>query len=200
MFRIRINFFRVLIRIQRLRLETNTDPDPDPIRIQGFNDQKLKKNLQLKKKKKFLIKNCNLPIPRPPYSMSKLQKKPAAHKRGHPTLQNMNFSTFVGHFCPPGSGSGFRIRIRIRIHVPNWIRIQSGSGSETLWGIFKHKRTNKSNHRCRIVACGSWQLSTVSETSGCRTQRSWRSCCSCCILTRENEHITTSAYCECYFF
>ena len=49
--------------------------------------------------------------------MSKLQKKPAAHKRGHPTLQNMNFykflSTFVGHFCPPGSGSGFRIRIRI---------------------------------------------------------------------------------------
>jgi hypothetical protein len=27
-----------------LRLETNTDPDPDPIRIQGFNDQKFKKN------------------------------------------------------------------------------------------------------------------------------------------------------------
>ncbi len=39
---IRINFFR--IRIQSLMLETNTDPDPDPIRIQGFNDQKLKKN------------------------------------------------------------------------------------------------------------------------------------------------------------
>ncbi len=40
---IRINFFR--IRIQSLMLETNTDPvpDPDPIRIQGFNDQKLKK-------------------------------------------------------------------------------------------------------------------------------------------------------------
>ncbi len=41
----------------------------------------------------------------------------------------MNFykllSTFVGHFCPPGSGSGFRIRIRI--HRPDWIRIQSGS-------------------------------------------------------------------------
>jgi hypothetical protein len=30
--------------------EANTvpDPDPDPIRIQGFNDQKLKKILQLK--------------------------------------------------------------------------------------------------------------------------------------------------------
>ncbi len=31
-----------------MMLETNTDPDPDPdpdpIRIQGFNDQKLKKN------------------------------------------------------------------------------------------------------------------------------------------------------------
>jgi hypothetical protein len=39
---IRINFFR--IRIQSLMLQTNTDPDPDPIRIQGFNDEKLKKN------------------------------------------------------------------------------------------------------------------------------------------------------------
>jgi hypothetical protein len=34
------------IRIQHFR--KNTNPDPDPIRIQGFNDQKLKK-LQLKK-------------------------------------------------------------------------------------------------------------------------------------------------------
>ncbi len=60
------------------------------------------------------------------------QKKPSALKRGHPTLQNMNyfFFTFVGHFCPPGFGSGFRIRIRI--HWPDWIRIQSGSGSATL--------------------------------------------------------------------
>ncbi len=37
--RIRIHFIR--IRIQLFRL--NTNPDPDPIRIQGFNDQKLKK-------------------------------------------------------------------------------------------------------------------------------------------------------------
>jgi hypothetical protein len=35
--RIRIHFIR--IRIQHFRLNTN----PDPIRIQGFNDQKLKK-------------------------------------------------------------------------------------------------------------------------------------------------------------
>jgi hypothetical protein len=38
--------------------------------------------------------------------MTKLQKKPSALKRGHPTLQNMNFykffPTFVGHF---GCGS-----------------------------------------------------------------------------------------------
>jgi hypothetical protein len=47
---IRIHFLR--IRIQSLMLETNTDPDPNPdpdpdpnpIRIQGLNDQKLKKN------------------------------------------------------------------------------------------------------------------------------------------------------------
>ncbi len=48
---IRINFLRIRIRIQSLMLETNTDPDPNPgpdpdpnpIRIQGLNDQKLKK-------------------------------------------------------------------------------------------------------------------------------------------------------------
>jgi hypothetical protein len=40
------SFLRIRIRIQSLMLEANTDPDPDPdpIRIQGFNDQKLKKN------------------------------------------------------------------------------------------------------------------------------------------------------------
>ena len=41
--------------------------------------------------------------------MSKLQKKPAAHKRGHTTLENMKFFKnlfyFCGSFCPPGSGS-----------------------------------------------------------------------------------------------
>jgi hypothetical protein len=36
-------------------MEANTDPDPDPMRIQGFNDQKLKKNQQLKKKIKFFL-------------------------------------------------------------------------------------------------------------------------------------------------
>jgi hypothetical protein len=61
-----------------------------------------------------LIKNYNLSIPRPPERKSKLQKKPSALKREHQALQNMKFlnffSTFVGNFCPPGSGSGIRIR------------------------------------------------------------------------------------------
>jgi hypothetical protein len=41
--------------------------------------------------------------------MSKLQKKPAAHKRDHPTLQNMNFFYFCGSFLPSW----------IRIRIPN---------------------------------------------------------------------------------
>ncbi len=51
----------------------------------------------------------------------------------------MNFykllSSFVGHFWPPGSGSG------IRIHRPDWIRIQSGSGSTTLVPSYSIVRT-----------------------------------------------------------
>jgi hypothetical protein len=47
-------------------MEAITDPDPDPIRIQGFNDQKLKKITAEKKLNFFWIKNCSLPIPRPP--------------------------------------------------------------------------------------------------------------------------------------
>jgi hypothetical protein len=55
--------------------QVNPDPYPDPIRVQGFDDQKLKKiNTDLK--------NCNL-------LMSKLQEKPSALKREHPALQKM---------------------------------------------------------------------------------------------------------------
>jgi hypothetical protein len=45
--RIRIHFIR--IRIQHFSMNTNPDPDPIRIWIQGFNDQKLKKKIQLKK-------------------------------------------------------------------------------------------------------------------------------------------------------
>jgi hypothetical protein len=90
-----------------------------------------------------LIKNYNFPIPRPPYRMSKLQKKPSALKREHPALHNMKLKKkfyFSGSFLPSrsgfGFGSGFQIRIRISNTDPDQhlidIRIQSGSGSETL--------------------------------------------------------------------
>ncbi len=71
-----------------------------------------------------------------PYRMSKLQKKPSALKREHPSLQNMKFLDFfllwwmVSQFFPPGSRSGFWIVIRIHWH--DWIQIQFGSGSATL--------------------------------------------------------------------
>ncbi len=101
--RIRIHF----IRIQHFRL--NTNPDSDPIRIQGFNDQKLQKKFSWKKKnfwpKTAIYLSLGLHKVRPSYRRSLPLSKV---KRGHPTLQNMNvkiFSTFVGNFCPPGSGS-----------------------------------------------------------------------------------------------
>ncbi len=55
------------IRIPDTDPAFQVNPDPDLIRIQGFNDQKLKK------KSTDLIKNCNL-------LMSKLQEKPASLK------------------------------------------------------------------------------------------------------------------------
>ncbi len=58
----------------------------------------------------FLIKNCNLLLPRPPKSTSKLQEKSSALKREHPALQKMkliNFFYFSGSFSP----SWIRIRI-----------------------------------------------------------------------------------------
>jgi hypothetical protein len=77
----------IRIRTQGYRLNI----DPDPIQIQGFYDQKLKeKNLLLKKK--FWIKNYNLPIPRPPLRNSKLYKKASALKRENPALPKHEIS------------------------------------------------------------------------------------------------------------
>jgi hypothetical protein len=96
-------------------------------------------NLQLKKLNLFWIKNHNLPIPRPPERMSKLQKKPSALKREHSELQHMKFLHFFyfwGSVLPSLiriPGYGFRIRARIhwpdwiRIHWPDWIRIRIGN-------------------------------------------------------------------------
>jgi hypothetical protein len=53
----------------------------------------------------FMIKNCYLLIPRPPYRTSKLQEKPLDQKRENPALQNMKFIFLWVIFYPPGSGS-----------------------------------------------------------------------------------------------
>ncbi len=105
--------------------------------------------------------------------MSKLQKKPSALKRGHPTLQNMNFYTFistsVGHFWPPGSGSGSRIRIRI--HWPDWIRIQFGSGSETLnWPGFRIRI--RSILGARSWSAKKWKVWSCGNSCGFASLRS----------------------------
>jgi len=63
------------IRLHHFRPNT----DPDPIRIQGFKYQKLRNY-----RKNNFFKNYHLPIPKPPYKF---------------------ISSFVGHFCPAGSGS-----------------------------------------------------------------------------------------------
>ncbi len=107
------------IRMHFLRIRIRND------QCNGFNDQKLNKSFFLSKTAIHLSLGLHKVCPS--------YRRSLQLKRGHPTLQNMNFyqffSTFVGHFCPPGSGSGFRIRFRIRIHRPDWIRIQYGSGS-----------------------------------------------------------------------
>jgi hypothetical protein len=80
--RIRIHFIR--IRIQHLRM--NTNPDPDPIQIQGFNDQKLKKNYKV-------IEEA--------FSSQKRPSNTSKHERLH------IFFYFCGSFLP----SWIRIRI-----------------------------------------------------------------------------------------
>ncbi len=71
----------------------------------------------------FLIKNCNLFIPRPPpYRTSLLQEKPSAPKREHSALSvSLLDFIFVRHFCPPGSRSGFRIWNRTHWLSGIWI-------------------------------------------------------------------------------
>ena len=113
-FRIRIHFLRIRIRIQRIRMEANTDPDTDPLRIQGFNGQKLKKNNSWKKNyiffgsKTAIYLSLGLHKVCPGYRRSlQLTKEAIQH------FKTWIFSTFVGHFAlldpDPDSeyGSGF---------------------------------------------------------------------------------------------
>jgi hypothetical protein len=59
-------------------MEANTDPDP--IRIQGFNDQKLKRKKQLKKKKTAIYLSLGLHKVCPSYRRSlQLTKEAIQH-------------------------------------------------------------------------------------------------------------------------
>ncbi len=82
---IRVHLTRNQIRNFRL----NTEPDP------GFWWQKIEKNLQLKKTNIFLIKNCDLPIPRPQKRTSKLKKKPQPSKKNIQHFKTWNFLIFL---------------------------------------------------------------------------------------------------------
>ncbi len=121
-------YFLIRIRIQTLHFRLNTDPNPDLM-------TKNWKKFTAEKKKNFWSKTAiylslGLNKGRPSYKRSlQLSKENLQHFK---TWNFLIFSTFVGHFCPPGFGSGFRIRNRIRIHWPDWIRIHYGSWSETL--------------------------------------------------------------------
>jgi hypothetical protein len=159
-------FFRIRIRIQHLRMDTN--PDPDPIRIQGFNDKKLKKYYSWKFififlwSKTAIYLSLGLHKVCTSYRRSLQLSKEAIQHFKTWTFTNF-FSTFVGNFCPPGSGSGFRIRIRI--HRPDWIRIQSGSGSTTLSGtsIFSYCGSRGLGSSCesRVLMTKNWKKLTA---------------------------------------
>jgi hypothetical protein len=110
-------------------------PDPDP----GFDDLKLKKKFIAGNLISiFLIKNCNLLIPRPSLRTPKLQEKPSALKREHPILKNMKILDFflflwvIFDFLDPdpdpqfecGSGSE-------TLGFSNFFCLGSGSGSVT---------------------------------------------------------------------
>ncbi len=67
----------------------------------------------------------------------------------------ISFSIFVGHLRPPGFGSGFGI------YWPDWIRIQFGSGSETLVTF--------------VPSCEDWKWCSrneVNNTSDCILNKS----------------------------
>ncbi len=118
-------------------LRLNTNPDPDPIRIQSGSRALMTKNWKkitdeknliffLSKTKIYL--SLGLHKVSPSYRRSlQLSKEAIQHFK---TWTLKKFPTFGGHFCPPGSGSGF----------PDWIRIQSGSGSATLLKIKTMRR------------------------------------------------------------
>jgi hypothetical protein len=82
--------------------------------------------------------------------------KPPAHKRGHPTLQNMNFFYFCGSFLP----SWIRIRIRIQITDPEpdpLVRLNTDP--------IRIRIRNPASLHC----CGSGSVESISQSYGSRS-------------------------------
>jgi hypothetical protein len=101
-----------------------------PIRMQGFDDQTLKKNYNFKKITFYL--SLGLRKERPSYRMKESfsSQKRTSNTSKHEIFEF--FSTFLGHFWPPGSGTVFQVRIRTG--PLTWLkRIQYGSGSALVW-------------------------------------------------------------------
>ncbi len=118
-----------------------------PIGIQGFNDQKLQKNLQIKKIYLDQKQSThNLPIPRPPERTPKLQKEPSALKKRTSSTSKHEISLFFYLFLwVPESGSRIQIRIRIHWHdfflllwviLPTGIRIRDPLSHWPDWSWF----------------------------------------------------------------
>ncbi len=85
-------------------------------RILCFDDQKVTKNTAGNFFYLSLIKNAIY------LSLCRHKGCPSYNPQ---KMKFINFSIFLGHCCPPGSGS--RLLIRIQVSVPHRIRIQSGS-------------------------------------------------------------------------
>jgi hypothetical protein len=84
--------------------------------IQGFDDQKLEKFTAVKENLCFLLKICSFILER----TSKLQQEPSPLNREHPALQHiefLDFFSYCGLFCPPGSRSGSAFPVQIRIWI-----------------------------------------------------------------------------------
>ncbi len=92
------------------------------IRIQGFDDQKLRKKMvQLKKSLIFFWSKIAIYL-----SLGPLKGRPRYGRSRSPQIRTSGTSnklnlTYCGSFCPAGSGYG----LQIRFQGPCWIRIQS---------------------------------------------------------------------------
>ncbi len=80
----------------------------------NLNPRKLK--ILYRKINIFLIKNCDLLIPRHPYYKGRpiycRSLQPSKENIQHFNMNYMKFFLFCGSFCPPGSGSANPMRIQ----------------------------------------------------------------------------------------